>query len=380
MIDSDAATIGTKHVLGHGVSDAIAIVESELTTLDRTVAASAPMLQTITRLGAGLNAFNANAAPIAMPSGTRHLPDVPIEQLSPAMPEQTLAPAASRSDGYDRSKPTATLDRATPLPSQTKPRTEGSLPLPQQVSRPEAVTTPHEGPPLTRPTAAQPTGSAIAPATSSPASPLPSRPRSAAAPVEPPSSSLTSVEPLSGYRTPVAPSSGYPTPVVAVPIAPVIPEVVQSRRPEVGAPPSAKAPIMAMTDGVGVAAPTESRMQRIVIGAMAPNDAPQAATDMPAAQGAGPPDTVSAHTKLGTPMTPRTTTDPTVQPEGAQSALAEPPRAESGSRQGMIILDGAQLGRWMIDHLERHASRPGAMTTGFDPRMNAAYPGAATGA
>ena len=105
MIDSDATTIGTKHVLGHGVSDAIAIVESELTTLERTVAASAPMLQTITRLGAGLNAFNANAAPIAMPSGTRYLPDVTIEQLSPAMPGQTLAPAASQSDGYDRSKP-----------------------------------------------------------------------------------------------------------------------------------------------------------------------------------------------------------------------------------------------------------------------------------
>ena len=121
-------------------------------------------------------------------------------------------------------------------------------------------------------------------------------------------------------------------------------------------------------------------MQRIVIGAMAPNDAPQAATDMPAAQGIGSPDTVSAHTIPGTPMTPQTAADPTVQPEGAQSALAEPPRAESGSRQGMIILDGAQLGRWMIDHLERHASRPGAMTTGFDPRMNAAYPGAATGA
>jgi hypothetical protein len=121
-------------------------------------------------------------------------------------------------------------------------------------------------------------------------------------------------------------------------------------------------------------------MQQIVIGAMAPNDAPQTATDMPAAQAAGSPSTISAHTILGTPMTPRTTPDPTVQPEGAQSALAEPPRAESGSKQGMIILDGAQLGRWMFDHLERHASRPGAMTTGFDPRMNAAYPGAATGA
>jgi hypothetical protein len=296
------------------------------------------------------------------------------------MPEWTLAPAASRSGVYDRSKPTATLDRAISLSSQRKQRSEDSSPLPQQVSRPAAVTAPHEGPVLTRPTAAQSTGSAIAPATSSSAWPLPSRPRSAAAPVEPPSSNLTSVEPLPGYQTPAEPSSGYPTPVVAVPIAPVIPEVVQSRRPDVDGSPPAKAPIRTMTDGVGVAAPTESRMQRIVIGAIAPNDAPPAATDMPAAQGIGPPDTASAHTIPGTAMTPHAATDPTVQSEGGQSALAEPQRAESGSRQGMMILDGAQLGRWMIDHLERHASRPGATTTGFDPRMNAAYPGAATGA
>jgi hypothetical protein len=326
------------------------------------------------------------------------------------MPGQTLAPAASQSDGYDRSKPSTTLDRPTPLPSQWKLRTEGGLPLPQRVLRQEAVTTPSEGPPLPRPTAPQPTGSVTAPATSSSASPLPSRPRSGAAPVEPSSRSLTSVEPSSGYPTPVdlssryltpvepssryptpvepssgyptpvEPSSGYPTPVVTLSIAPGIPEVVQSRRPEVGALPPIKAPIMAMTDGAGVAAPTESRMQRIVIGAMAPNASPQAATDMHAAQGSGPPDTATTHTVLGTPMTPQTTVDPTEQLEGAQSALAEPPRSESGPRQGTIILDGAQLGRWMIDHLERHASRPGAMTTGFDPRMNAAYPGATTGA
>jgi hypothetical protein len=45
----------------------------------------------------------------------------------------------------------------------------------------------------------------------------------------------------------------------------------------------------------------------------------------------------------------------------------------------MLVLDGAQLGRWMIDHLEHRASRPGAMTTGIDPRMSAEYPGASTG-
>ncbi len=176
------------------------------------------------------------------------------------------------------------------------------------------------------------------------------------------------------------PPSVNQSPVVAISIAPGVPEMVQLRRSEVGATPPAKPPGMTMTDKIAV--PPDIRMQQIVIGAMAPNDSPHTANDIPAAQGAPPSDIVGTRILPGTATTPRTTNDLTVQPEGAPSAsaLAEPPRAEAGARQGMIILDGAQLGRWMMDHLERHASRPGAMTTSFDPRMNAAYPGAPTGA
>jgi hypothetical protein len=337
------------------------------------------MLQTITRLVAGLNAFNANAAPIAVVSGIRHLPDVTAEQLSQAMPDltaerlsqvmskQTLIPTTSRSGHYDRSRSIARLDQATPLASPTKPLADLTLAPTQQGSRREPVTTPHEGQTSTGPTATQPLGSAIAPATSRP------------------------VEPTSNSSTLAEPPSGVPTPLVAVSIAPSVPELVQLLQSEVGGLPPSKVPIVSpstgtasssptpMTDGVGE--PPATRTQRIVIGAMAPNDAPQADTDMPAASVAVPSDTVSTHTKLATAVTPQTSADPTVQPEGAQlaPAVAEPPRAESGPRQGTLILDGAQLGRWMMDHLERHASRPGAMTTSFDPRMNAAYPGAPTG-
>ena len=273
MIDSDATTIGTKHVLGDGVADAIGILESELTTLGRTVTASAPMLQTITRLGAGLNAFNANAAPIATLSDARYLPDPPMEQLNPAMPKQTLIPSVSRSDDHDRSRSTARFDPATPMHSQAQPRGGESSPPAQQVPRRAPVTTAHKGPIATEPTADRPRVAAIAPATSSPA--------------EPPSSGTVSSEPPSVNQSPV----------VAISIAPGVPEMVQLRRSEVGATPPAKPPGMTMTDKIVV--PPDIRMQRIVIGAMAPNDSPHTANDIPAAQGAPPSDIVGTRIPPG---------------------------------------------------------------------------------
>jgi hypothetical protein len=46
--------------------------------------------------------------------------------------------------------------------------------------------------------------------------------------------------------------------------------------------------------------------------------------------------------------------------------------------RGTIVLDGALLGRWVMDRLARQASRPVAGTTGIDPRINATFPGAPT--
>jgi hypothetical protein len=45
-----------------------------------------------------------------------------------------------------------------------------------------------------------------------------------------------------------------------------------------------------------------------------------------------------------------------------------------------LILDGAQLGRWIMNRLARQASRPAAGTTGIDPRISPIFPGAPAGA
>ncbi len=58
----------------------------------------------------------------------------------------------------------------------------------------------------------------------------------------------------------------------------------------------------------------------------------------------------------------------------------EPTQTAAEQQQGAFALDSVQLGRWMMDHLERQASRPGTMTTGIDPRMTTHFPGAPTGA
>jgi len=48
-------------------------------------------------------------------------------------------------------------------------------------------------------------------------------------------------------------------------------------------------------------------------------------------------------------------------------------------QQGTILIDGMELGRWMIDHIADQAMRPYAGTTGIDPRVVASFPGAPTG-
>jgi hypothetical protein len=70
-----------------------------------------------------------------------------------------------------------------------------------------------------------------------------------------------------------------------------------------------------------------------------------------------------------------------VQPVWSLSRLSQDDgsQAEGGSRNGTILVDARQVGRWIIEQLEHYASRPGAMMTGIDPRMNATYPGSPTG-
>lgn len=54
-------------------------------------------------------------------------------------------------------------------------------------------------------------------------------------------------------------------------------------------------------------------------------------------------------------------------------------QSQESALQGDIYLDGALLGKWVVEHLTRSMDRPRAGVTGFDPRLTATWPGAPTG-
>ena len=55
-------------------------------------------------------------------------------------------------------------------------------------------------------------------------------------------------------------------------------------------------------------------------------------------------------------------------------------QAREAPMSGTIMIDGAELGRWIVDHLTQAASRPPAGGTAFDPRMTPVWAGASIGA
>ncbi len=70
-------------------------------------------------------------------------------------------------------------------------------------------------------------------------------------------------------------------------------------------------------------------------------------------------------------------------PDAAQTVPQQTPSADPQSnpsdaqpyQEGRLILDGAVLGRWIIDHLTREIDRPTAAGTAVDPRMGRNWPG-----
>ncbi len=59
-------------------------------------------------------------------------------------------------------------------------------------------------------------------------------------------------------------------------------------------------------------------------------------------------------------------------------AAPPPPAAEGGRGGGDVVLDGRLVGHWLADRMGREAARPGAGTTGFDPRQSPAWTPAGT--
>jgi hypothetical protein len=99
------------------------------------------------------------------------------------------------------------------------------------------------------------------------------------------------------------------------------------------------------------------------------------------------PDPQSYATENGAILDPPPPSNPELnyRPQGTTTAAladnwSQATQADQEPGQGTIVLDGPELGRWVIGYLESQASRPGTMTTGIDPRMTATFPGAPTSA
>jgi hypothetical protein len=342
--------IGARLALSHGVSDAMVMLEPELSALDRTVTSGAAMLQMISRLGEGLNVFYGNAAPIGVPALLPYSPTMPMEQWEVDKAEQTRS---------------ATMIRANAQYTTNSPKKSDPVAL----QRPQGTPTFAGSPPSSRPSSSQ-RSSLITPSASPPAKtttvPTPRVMIAAAtsSPVELPTSGASSI--------------------VASPISTRNAEMGRSRSPNDYMRP---ATVLSVPITGEIEPRRDARVEQFIPGAVAPGRMPQLAADLSApcpVTDTTPPqaDTRRDRRRVTTGTPADSTVDAAVATELPKPAPAASEHQQAGSepRQGTLVLDSALLGRWMIDHLERHASRAAAMITGIDPRMNATYPGAPTGA
>lgn len=200
---------------------------------------------------------------------------------------------------------------------------------------------------------------------------------------QPPSTAVTAalVPLLSGNVAPISTEPAAPrADLASVPAAP--PAIV---------PPAAVGPLPVTPSSTGFTA-AASLSFAAPVGSVSSDPTPATTDAAPAAPFAPiAPATCSPSEWLATPPDGPPTgryapIAPPPAPEASQSIYSRqdvPPsdHGEEGARpqEGRLILDGALLGRWVIDHLTREADRPASGGTAFDPRMGRTWPGALQG-
>ncbi len=218
-------------------------------------------------------------------------------------------------------------------------------------------------------------GPVPSPIAESPAAPASTSQLTSPTPDMAPTFPVPGLEVVKAWSTPTVPSLADAPPSMAPSIAPTAPAGKQLSSLIFHEQQAATTSVAKSDDG---SIPQISRMQQTVIGAMAPGRSAQLSAYAGSERAAAP----TEASVPGTAAQPSLAESAIVTPAESPSSPA-PPRsqqADTEPRQGLLVLDGAQLGRWMVDHLESTVSRPSAMTTGIDPRMNATWPGAPTGA
>ncbi|MEJ0016750.1 MAG: hypothetical protein WDN25_09300 [Acetobacteraceae bacterium] len=330
-----------------GMSAIVSIVARELAALGQALTGSAAMLGTITLLGEGMHAFSTNApAPAAIP-GVPPQTDMPTDEIAPDRPARATAAYEHRLDPM-ATAPTTVPSAAPPAAGAPRqPTAANQVPQPAERRRQPAER---------RPTVDR----------------TPERQSLRLAHLAPPNRSTVVGAPTPTNAAPMTVAeTALPAPHTwTAATAPVGPDETfdeEDRR---------SAPDTAVAFAPPAVAQPQARPPRIAAGAMAPvrDERPEPfPPSAPAEPVGGEPSAPGAQRQAAGDEAVRSAAWQATTP-ASQSSLAD-----AEPRQGTLVLDGAQLGRWMLDHLARHAARPGAGVTGIDPRINATYPGAPNG-
>ncbi len=399
MTDADPPTIGARLALDPGRSRVIAILDPELAALNHTVAASGAMLDELIRLGRRLNAFNVNAAPIAARSDAAYSYGLYMESVRSGVPKPVQSDSSYRptAHGPANARPPSPSPKPPSWPMITR---SDRSPPPRAVSREGTVTDPPHEPQSIQ---AVPARASLLAAAPMPASsvPLPQGESGSAVAGQPASDVLegrrppnpqVDVSPLVAVPTKPADGPGR-QPVMQVQrivigdVAPVgasetIPTTLNALPSQTPAPTTQDTSLSDVTvlethklisSDEFVAAGQDAGLSSSTVAAASNT----LLSDIWAGQGAELSDRAIKETVMSRFGTP----DGALRHEATQpaSGFLEQPHTDAETRQGTIVLDETQLGRWMIGQLERHASLPSAIATGIDPRMSATYPGAPTG-
>jgi hypothetical protein len=351
MPGTDAEVTGANLAIAHGVATGIAMVQQELALIGQAVAGSAAMIDIAARLGARMLEMSTDAAPLNVPA----TPDGPVI-LSPTTSATGREPQVRRpnksASTHSKTAPSRSTDR---LHSIARPyRNLASSTTRHWSSKDPGVARSQD----------QETGSLTDNSLQNLKSAITVTPAGQPIAVSPSNNFYR-------FDIPAVAPAALP-PVVSSPTygfqyeQPVGDEIVTEL------PPQADIRSPSRTDSL-----PDRAQYRIATDSVAPNE--QRAKSVRESKG----ETASRRNTMAYAWSfPNSAAEESAETSAVRAtptAGQELPTV-SGSRQGMLILDGAQLGRWVIDHLETTASRPGSGTSGIDPRMTATYPGAPSGA
>jgi hypothetical protein len=359
-----AHAVGAALAFSNGVPEGVAEIQQDLTSLARTMVAGTVGLEALIQLAEGLSALGPRSVmPIAARAGAL-MPEISpaVDSQSGLMPGELNGPAHSQlarnaslpqtsvpSEVVPQSpRPTAGTEQASPvtlhvlMPNHATVGTD-SLHAPASAMPPTSASVAHLSPSRTLSTATNP--DATAPVDRFPAM----------------SASLTATRLEAVHNTELR-----STALTQSTVAPTT-SAHSTAAPMTAAPLAARANDLPGTRSTltfeAMVAAARSQ-EPLVIGSSAPS------TASPTSQPASSPPLAAPRTEeSGDQNMPTGVQRPPSMSRQAPETAVEP-------RQGLLILDGAQLGRWFADRIARQVSRPVAGTTGIDPRVSPTFPGA----